>query len=69
MATYKAIAPGFHVGRRRAGEVFEGPEGLKGSWFVPAGETEEVKKVDEVQTLAKGAASIGADLDGGIELA
>lgn len=33
MAKYRAISLGFHIGRRRPGDVFDGPDGMKGSWF------------------------------------
>lgn len=35
----KAIAPGFHKGRRRVGDEFEVADGSKASWFVAIAET------------------------------
>lgn len=35
----RALQAGFFGGRRRAGDVFEVPEGTKGKWFAPVGET------------------------------
>jgi len=35
----KAIAPGFHNGRRRVGDEFEVADGSKASWFVAIADT------------------------------
>lgn len=40
--TVKAIAKGFYVSNRRVGDVFDVPEGFKGSWFIPCVEGETV---------------------------
>lgn len=48
----KAIEVGFFNGSRvRAGQVFEVPEGTKGSWFVPVG---DVKATDAPKPAGKG---------------
>lgn len=66
MAKYKATSLGFYIGRRREGEVFDGPDGMKGSWFVPVPEdakSESAKlKKPQPTTLAKGAKEAGQDL-------
>jgi hypothetical protein len=46
MAKYIALALGIRDNRRvKPGQTFEGPEGLKATWFTPAVEVSEKKTV------------------------
>lgn len=50
----RATKIGFYIGRRRAGDVFDVPEGAKASWFEPvAGPKPPAKPVD-AKVQAKG---------------
>lgn len=53
----RALAPGFFGGRRRVGDVFDVPEGTKGKWFAPVGETrapaKAAPKKDEPKALSQ----------------
>jgi hypothetical protein len=59
----RALSVGFFGGaRRRAGDVFDVPEGTKATWFAPVGETKApvVKSTrPEPQALSQRAAKAG----------
>lgn len=52
----KAITDGFYAGaRRRAGAIFEVPDGTKSKWFVSVEEAEQI--VAKVKPVKKGKAA------------
>lgn len=75
MARYIATKLGIYgAGRVRPGQEFEGPEGLKGSWFEPVKEPAPAKKKKgeaheaEPRTLSEAGKLIAADT-GTVDLA
>ena len=58
----KAISPGFHKGRRRAGDEFEVPDGSKASWFVPVIESAAKQQGPAAKQQGPAAKQQGADL-------
>lgn len=70
----RAKVMGFAAGgRRRPGDVFDVPEGTKGSWFepvdVPVGaEKPKQRRKDGTLTLAEGGRQVGVDA-GQVDLA
>jgi hypothetical protein len=55
----KAIAVGFYPDTlRQPGEVFEVPEGLTGSWYVPVPKDEPVVEKPKVESRQKGPRSL-----------
>jgi hypothetical protein len=44
MAKYIATAAGYYGQYRNEGDVFDGPSGLKGSWFEPVIEKKAAKQ-------------------------